>query len=131
MKRGVIGTTEETLCWKCANCTQCSWADGIPVKGWTATPTIVRDCDGDFRSYLVEKCPLFKEDTKKQVTIEEIARILGKPMGTVVHALRTRGGTIFVRGWLKEKGYKLGVYKYVKKNGQERREFILDKLPQK
>ena len=120
---------EETLCFSCQNCTRCSWADGIPVKGWTATPTVVCDCDGNFNSFLVEKCPLFKEDTKREVTVAEIARILGKTHGTVVNALRTRGGVIFVRGWLREKGYKFLVFENVQENGRVKREFIIDKLP--
>ena len=120
---------EETLCWFCRNCTRCSWADGIPVKGWTATPTVVRDFNGDFNSYLVEKCPLFKEDTKETATMEDIARVLGKAHGTVVRALSTRGGTIFVRGWLKEKGYKLIINDIELSNGKVRKEFILKELP--
>ena len=120
---------EETLCWGCQNCTRCSWADGIPVKGWEATPTILRDCDGDFSSYLVTKCPLYKEDTKKYVTTDDIAKVLGKTKATVSNALRTRGGTIFLRGWLKEKGYKLQVFDAECKSGKVRRRFLIDKLP--
>ena len=42
----------ETLCWKCDNCTdgsKCEWALGRPVKGWEATPTAYPgwDCWGD------------------------------------------------------------------------------------
>lgn len=122
---------EETLCWRCQNCTRCSWADGIPVKGWEATPTIVRDCEGDFSSYIVTKCPLFKEDTKKEVTIKDMARILGKTHGTIMNTLRLSVGVIILRGWLKEKGYKLYVFNIPCKGGGIRRRFVIDKKPSK
>lgn len=120
--------TKETLCWTCRNCTRCSWADGIPVKGWTAKPTIVHDHDGDFNSYLVEECPQFKEDAKRQVTTQDMADILGKTFGEVARALRSRGGIIFLRGWLREKGYKLSVYEVPLKNGKSVHEFIIRKI---
>lgn len=131
MKRGSIGTTKETLCWSCKNCTRCSWADGIPVKGWTATPTVVHDHDGDYNSYLVTKCPYFKEDTKRGVTGAEIAQILGRTRGAVARALRAHGSTVQLRGQLRGKGYKLHIYKVPCKNGKERREFILERLDRK
>lgn len=119
---------QETLCWQCANYSRCSWADGIPVKGWEATPTIVRDFDGDFSSFLVTKCPLFKEDTKKYVTREDIAKIVGKSSSVVAQALKTRGGIIFLRSWLKEKGYKLYMFDVPCKSGRLRRRFVIDKI---
>lgn len=58
-----------TLCWRCANaCGGCSWsADFYPVKGWTARPTIIKadaseTWHHDVKSYIVIKCPLFKDD---------------------------------------------------------------------
>lgn len=51
------------LCWQCKNaCGGCSWSrkvNPMPVAGWDAEPTIVKDCDGDFPSYKIKKCPLF------------------------------------------------------------------------
>lgn len=130
MKRG-NKAQKDTICWDCQNFMRCSWAHGKPVEGWTATPTIVRDREGDFKSFIVEECPLFKEDAKKGVTIFEIAQILGKTRGTIISALRTRGGTIFLRGWLKEKGYKLKIFTYTRKDGLKYREFIIYKIPPK
>lgn len=127
MKRG-FSKKQETICWGCKNCTRCSWADGIPVKGWTATKTIVRDHCGDFESYLVTDCPQFKGDTKMQVTKDDIARIVGIKRYTIDRYLSTKGGIIFVRGWLKEKGYKLYVYELPPTNGISIREFIIDKI---
>ena len=130
MKKSCGRLSNETLCWDCQNATRCSWADGIPVKGWEATPTIVYDRDGDFNSYIVTKCPLFKEDTKRSVTTAEIAEITGKSHGVIIYSFRAgRGGTAFVRRWLEEKGYKLRVFEIANKNGVIKREFIIDKLP--
>ena len=71
-----------TLCWCCANATNdgCSWsAHFIPVKGWEATPTIIKEGthtytsvkDGQMevternqQSYNVHSCPQFIEDCK-------------------------------------------------------------------
>lgn len=61
-----------TLCWKCEKaCGGCSWsADFDPVKGWTAKRTIIKgdtneNCHRDIESYIVFKCPLFKDDSEK------------------------------------------------------------------
>ena len=53
----------EQLCWRCKNaCGGCSWSDClIPVGGWTAEPTIVKDSMKDFASYKIRKCPQFIE----------------------------------------------------------------------
>ena len=53
------------LCWQCKNaCGGCRWSDDlIPVDGWTATPTIVRDSGADsFKSYKITHCPLFEKE---------------------------------------------------------------------
>lgn len=121
---------KETLCFSCQNFTRCSWANGIPVKGWEATPTIVQDRDGDFSSYLVTKCPLFKEDEKREVTQAEIAQILGIGRWSVKDMLSTQGGTIFLRHLLKKEGYKLLIFQVPIKNGKENREFIIKKIKQ-
>lgn len=53
-----------TLCWDCANATGgCPWSQrGIPVKGWAAEPTKIRNMQGRISSYRVNWCPLFKRD---------------------------------------------------------------------
>ena len=49
------------LCCICKNaCGNCSWsADFIPVEGWDAQPTIIKDSEGDFSSYEIKRCPEF------------------------------------------------------------------------
>ncbi len=56
----------DTLCWSCAN-TKCSWAKKlIPVEGWTATETVIKDngMSGYMHSYQVKKCPEYKQESK-------------------------------------------------------------------
>lgn len=49
------------LCWQCKNVyCRCSWTRySIPVGGWTAEYTIVKDSNGDFSSYKIKSCPEF------------------------------------------------------------------------
>lgn len=51
----------EQLCWVCTNAyCRCSWTRySMPVDGWTAEHTIVKDSNGDFTSFKIEKCPKF------------------------------------------------------------------------
>ncbi len=51
----------EQLCCSCENAyCRCSWTRYlIPVDGWTAERTIVKDSGGDFSSYKIKKCPKF------------------------------------------------------------------------
>lgn len=66
-----------TLCWCCAKATTggCSWsANFVPVEGWEATPTIIKEGlltpseTGKYyresHSYRVHSCPEFVEDVK-------------------------------------------------------------------
>ena len=70
-----------TLCWCCAKATTggCSWsANFIPVEGWEATPTVIKegstlhidennnivDKPRISHSFKVHKCPEFIEDCK-------------------------------------------------------------------
>ena len=64
---GVKRKTVNSLCWKCSNM-KCSWiSDLIPVPGWKATPTKIKQ-RGKFTysidSYHVEECPEFKGGSK-------------------------------------------------------------------
>lgn len=123
---------QETLCWDCQNCTRCSWADGIPVKGWTATPTVVRDYDGDYKSYIVTECPIFKKDDKREVFISEIGEILGKTKHQITRYLRGRDGVAILNELLRKKGFVLYVFPRVEgEDGKARREFIIKKLSPK
>ena len=57
-----------TLCWRCAKaCGECSWSDGsfTPVDGWAAIPTKIRTESEPIDSFLIEKCPLFEDDTAR------------------------------------------------------------------
>ena len=47
----------DQLCWTCKN-NDCLWSKYfLPVVGWDAKPTIVKDSEGDFSSYKISKCP--------------------------------------------------------------------------
>ena len=49
------------LCFTCKNvCDGCVWSKYfLPVAGWEAEPTIVKDSGGDFSSYKIHKCPKY------------------------------------------------------------------------
>ena len=49
------------ICYICKNaCGGCSWsANFIPIEGWDAQPTIIKDSEGDFASYEIKGCPEF------------------------------------------------------------------------
>ena len=61
--------TRGTLCWHCQNACNsgCSWSRSFkPVKGWEATPTIIKQgtrtkAENPFftKSFFVHKCPEF------------------------------------------------------------------------
>ena len=66
---------KQTICWECANAVPnidgtrgCSWSrDFEPVEGWDAEQTEVmrgylQNSHLACVSYLVKRCPLFKED---------------------------------------------------------------------
>ena len=48
-------------CWNCAKaCGGCLWSDeDLPVVGWIAEKTMVKDEEGQFSSYNIKKCPEF------------------------------------------------------------------------
>lgn len=52
----------EQLCWSCENaCGGCSWSSCLkPVKGWEATPVVVKDSEGDIYTYKITGCPQYK-----------------------------------------------------------------------
>lgn len=97
---------KETICWDCQNYSRCSWNDGKPVKGWKATPAIIKDSGGDIHSYLVEDCPHFKRDKKSYATMDDISKIIGLSKQTIYREIRILG-TGLLKHRLKEKGYKL------------------------
>lgn len=100
---------KETICWECKNYAKCSWKDGIPVKNWKATPTIIvnKNVGGEkveTPSFLVEQCPQFVQD-KWQVTAGEVAKICGICRRDFYRLSKEE---IIER--LKEKGYMLYIY---------------------
>lgn len=131
MTRGCIEIKEEeTLCWGCQNYARCSWADGVPVEGWDATPTKIYHSDGIIDSFFVHKCPLFKADVKREITAEGIGDIVGLSKAHVLRIVRTKGGRALLRAKLRKKGYKLYIGK-VPIEGGERREFCVEKIEDK
>ena len=52
---------DEQPCWRCKKaCGGCGWSKCfIPVKGWDATFTIIKDSEGEITSYKIHKCPEF------------------------------------------------------------------------
>ncbi len=50
-------------CWYCQNAEGgCEWSDGFkPVPGWDATPSIIKDEEGDILSYHIRSCPKYIE----------------------------------------------------------------------
>ena len=48
-------------CCTCQNvCGRCMWSKYfLPVPGWEAEPTIVKDGEGSFSSYKIHKCPQY------------------------------------------------------------------------
>jgi hypothetical protein len=54
-----------SICWDCERaCTGCSWSqEFIPVKGWKAIPTKMKQRDNQYvGTYIVCECPQFKRD---------------------------------------------------------------------
>ena len=51
-------------CWSCKNaCGSCSWSRNfIPVKGWVAERTTIRDSEGDISTYKIIFCPKYKSE---------------------------------------------------------------------
>lgn len=80
--------TSKQLCWNCkrtGGCKgvePCPWAAAFkPVKGWEATPTVIREKDGTkVESYDVTACPLFIKD-KEFATRKEALEIIGQTIG--------------------------------------------------
>ena len=116
-KRGI--PEKETICWNCKNYSRCSWANGIPVKGWKATPTKIENIIGGYLyitdSFLVEACPQFKADDKRIASMKELAGIVGISERYIYTFIYNKGYGALINK-LKEKGYKLTVYKIDKKH---------------
>lgn len=76
------------LCWNCkrtGGCKgvkPCPWALAFkPIKGWEATPTVIREKDGTkVESYDITECPLFIKD-KEFSTRKEALEMIGQTIG--------------------------------------------------
>ena len=117
---------EQTLCWRCANFTKCSWSLGVPVEGWTAEPTEIRDRIGTtyervIKSYLVRDCPRFEADKELQCTAKMVGAIIGYEPAKVATLARRKGGLKEIEAELLKRGYSLRVldsatyYRYILK----------------
>ena len=49
------------LCWRCKNsCGTCSWSRNLmPVKGWVAEPSVIKQQGIKLHTYKVIECPQF------------------------------------------------------------------------
>ncbi len=95
---------KQTICGICGEYF-CSWIDKlIPVKGWTAIPSKLRNSNGIYDdSYIVTKCPLFKKmrpgsklinkKISKQGLTEKVLELMNQPrtVESIVKALVTYG----------------------------------------
>lgn len=112
-----MGEQHETLCWKCQNFLKCSWSDGKPVAGWSATPTVIRHGNGCVaKSYCVHKCPCFKADEmpKKpqefEVKWRELAEFAGYHIRTVARLLKTEKGRDKIKQRLAQNNFAVKFY---------------------
>ena len=106
--------SKETLCWRCQNFSKCSWSRGKPVKGWDATPTIIKNWNGKgydkTESFIVNSCPQFVCDVVGiRTSIEAMAEILGISERTVFRWVASNRASLLNK--MKQKGYKLTIYK--------------------
>lgn len=64
--------SEKQLCWSCKlACGHCPWSSTFePVPGWTA----IKQRNG---TYEIKKCPLYKQDDKRSITVEQMGVMLG------------------------------------------------------
>lgn len=87
------------LCWNCKRTGACKgvkpcpWAAAFkPVKGWEATPTVIRELDGTkVESYDIKACPLFikdKEFATRREALETIGEVIGIKANSVAVNLK-------------------------------------------
>lgn len=76
------------LCWNCKRAVnskdfKCPWADkGVPIKGWTAAPNIVKQSGRKpISSYYITGCPLYIEDKPWGCDFTSVYNWLGKEFG--------------------------------------------------
>ena len=113
----------QTICWDCANFSKCSWANGKPVDGWEATPTIIKNVSSVglvsyTESFIVHSCPCYKDDMRR-TSILELSRMLGRNQSSLGEKLRNKKGFEKVNEILEQMGYKLHLYKSTENKKQE------------
>lgn len=108
---------KETLCWSCQNFAKCSWARGVPVENWEATPTRFIDrCKGKedkiVESYIVHSCPQYLADKIKRSSRKEIGELIGVGERTVNRHFEDPIKSKRLLKKLEKKGYKLRVFSH-------------------
>ena len=96
----------ETICWTCQNFSKCSWSNGVPVRDWEAEK--VMGWYGT-ESYIVKKCPEYKEDKQMPIQLAEIEKIIDLPEWKIRRCISNEK-QVQIKELLKQKGYKLYVY---------------------
>lgn len=127
---------KETLCWGCQNFAKCSWARGVPVEGWDATPTKIVHCSKGEKviteSYIVNSCPQYKADKIQLANTRGIAEILNIDKRTVFRYLANKGKKANLknlRKMLEKQGYILHIYKEVfDDTGYMQNHYYLEKI---
>lgn len=133
MDKGRKKAGKETICWGCQNFAKCSWARGVPVEGWDATPTKIRHCtNGNVEitsSYCVHSCPQFKADAKQRVSVKTIGDIVNKDKRTIFRYLADKKKRLYLRELLRDKGYILHICKDICDDyGNALRSYYLEKV---
>lgn len=100
-------TLKNSLCEECFNF-NCSWhLNFVPVKGWSAKPTILKDHQKTMSSYRVERCPEFKarDGGYIRISTQNLAQLLDMSHRTLMRELAVNGNTLSNKLW--KKGYML------------------------
>lgn len=98
---------QKSICWICQNFSSCNWSRGKPIKGWNAKPIKIKNVGfPPTDTFIVSECPKFKMDEIIDVSLNDIAKILGiESSDKVINTMRRHPEKI--NNLLKEKGYEL------------------------
>ena len=106
--------SKETLCWTCQNFSKCSWSEGVPINGWKAKPTKVKNKNENgilthIDSFLVEKCPEYEKDKMYKTTMKYIQKKY--PIGIEINSRTIRSPKTLKKLYDKYK-IKIQIYDY-------------------
>lgn len=89
----------QTICWECSRL-DCPWMqDSIPVKGWIAEPSVIKNKNGDIKSFCVMQCPMYEKRKKMRVVPAEAEeRLLPKK----VYAIRDSASGLYLKNQYSE-----------------------------